>query len=260
MFFCSAGLEASGVVCLRTPIGASDADMKRSVRKWSAALGSLTSAEELLGPMAGCRFRDIVRATVPLLDTVQHLRLFVLFACANPVIGDLALCAEIQRGCDSCTGVTKPVPTFEPAESALGIVLMTTSAAQLTTVMRVIETLNAIRAGVYALAAPLARSEMQSVAWHQTDDDLRLLREREAHARTCGVRLREPPVATRSLALFPDQCGLVCASMRNCAPAPDNLAACVAGCRRQSAPWCVRRPRPSHGARPCWQAVAVAGA
>lgn len=239
VFFCSAGVPAAAPgscasVRLRTPIGASDSDMRRSVSKWSAALATTDTpacADELSGPMSRARFQDIVRATVRLLDTVQHLRVFVMFACANPALDELELCAEIQRGVDcgvaGCV-VTKPAPAFRPADSVLATVLTTTCPTQLTTLMRVIETLNAMRSGVYALA-PALTSEMQNVGWHQTDDDLRLLREREAHARTCGVRLRDPPAATRSLALYPDQCALVCASMRNCANGDDLVAELLLG-------------------------------
>ena len=213
-------------------MGASDADMRRSVKQWSSALGADTSPSELLGTMTRDRFREIVRATAPLLDSVQHLRVFVMFACANPLLGDSALCADLQQLGAVATWphavVTQEAPAFRLAESALGVVFDTQSASQLQTLVRVVETLNALRAGVRVMAEPYTAVQ-QNIGWHQTDDDLRLLREREAHARTCGLRARAPPAVVRSLALYPDQCGLVCASMRNCANGDDLVAELLLG-------------------------------
>lgn len=242
MFFCDSGLldwrAGNGTLNLQTPIGEPGTQMERSAKKWSTALGTMTTPEELLGVMTRDRFREIVRATAPLLDSVQHLRAFVTFACANPRLGpDFAMCADMQQPSSSPSSkwpysiVTKAAPVLRLADSALGVVFNTQCASQLGTMVRVIETLNALRDGVCAIAEPLVSDPpvLQNMGWHQTDDDFRMLRECEVQSRSTGLRSRPAPVATRSLALFPDQCGLVCASMRDCANGDDLVAELLLG-------------------------------
>jgi hypothetical protein len=204
------------------------------VKKWSAALGSTTTPGELTGLMTRERFREIVRATAPLLDTVQHLRLYVMFACANPRLGDRSICVELQDSSTKWPHVvaTKAAPALRLSDSALGVVFGTQSDDQLISMLRVIETVNAMSDGVFALAAPLVVTDppvMQNVGWHQTENDFRALRECEAQARSFGLRSRPAPVASSSLALYPDQCAMVCASMRDCANGDDLVTELLLG-------------------------------
>ena len=217
-----------------------------------------------MAAMSVDRFRALVRATAPLLRGDANLNIFIHLACSNPLLGaSNELCSTIEAAGElqpalprlhayegtgtgsSAGGDTGDIVVrrcgFRWTGSVLEYALLlhssedgsgsgageamtpTESLDCIQAMTRVIETLNAMRRGEWGLAPLLNDDEMQNVGWHQTNEDFALLREREVHARTCGLPAR-PIAATRSLALFPDQCAMVYASMRNC-PSSDDLVA-----------------------------------